>query len=118
MAAYMTINFVRIPAIASPFLNDIAAYQSHTGYAEEIRVIICTCAVVNVIRVNSSCETAKFRTIWRRTSTLTAPSLGADLPLKLKPQTPETTITVNMGVARRKSGRFDNVQYLNHPQFL
>ena len=120
MIAYMTINLVRFPTTAFPFPDDTVEYQSNTGHAEEIRVMIWTWAVVKVRRVNNSCDVARFRRIGNPTSALSGCLLGACCPClsKPNPQSPEMLIITSIGAANKKSGRFESVQYRNKPQFL
>lgn len=104
-----------------PVLQDSARYHTQTGYAEDILVIIWTCAVVKVSAVKANCEIARFRrTCWLVDPTST---LSLDLEMVLyepwpNAHTPETTKMNVTGAARRKSGAFDSVQYLNNPTCL
>ena len=126
MTEYITINFTILPTSkAFPSRHEVATYHNQTGYAEEIRVMIWTWAVVEVSITNINCETARFRM-----TCITGPwgPFSASFPLSwfltkspgliFNAHKPEATKMANIGAARRKSGRFESVQYRNKPQCL
>lgn len=88
--------------------------------------MIWTCAVVTVRRVNNSCDTARLRTDGNRSGSAARSFRAccsfddrtASFVLYLRAHNPERIITKVTGVARRKSGEFERVQYRNNPTFL
>ena len=89
--------------------------------------MICTCAVVKVRRVKNNWDMARLRRIGNPSE---SPSLSffpllsrsenrsSSFVLCFKAQMPETMSREIIGVARRNSGMFENVQYRNRPTFL
>lgn len=113
------------PEVLLFLLHSSAPYQSQTGYAEASRDIIWTWAVVKVIRTSSNCWIAKFKitcfdaAVWYPlVDLILGCCVWSAFHSKDKAQTPEVINMVNIGAPRRKSGKFERVQYRNKPTFL
>lgn len=99
------------------------------GYADEIRVIICTWKLRNVRVTRHIWGMARLRSKrfsrWHLISKFLVrrileswPTKGLDLWLRSSAEYAEIDIITSIGVARRKSGVLGSVQYLRNPTFL
>lgn len=107
---WTTTTNIRLPEDLESSSAKVAKYQYHTGYADAIRLIICTWIVVSAMIANIPC------TIARRARLISPAEYG---PRRAVNATNDEYNTVaSTGAARTKSGKLEKVQYLKKPTFL